>query len=238
VNYLNTKPLLYGIEHSPIYKTIELIKDHPANLASLLLEGQIDIGLVPVAILPEMKQYQIITNYCIGCDGPVASVCLFSDVPIEQVEKIILDRNSRTSVELLKILLKYYWKVDTRLSTSSTDEEIIKGKTAVLVIGDRSFERRKTSRYIYDLGEAWKNFTGLPFVFAAWISNKQLPDQFAKDFNDANRFGIENIDKVIVENKIDSFDLKKYFTTFMNYTLDEEKKEGLEKFLDYLKTVA
>src|SRR5688500_8622220 len=104
VNYLNTKPLLYGIERSPVLEEIELIKDYPSNIASALLKNEIDVGLVPVAIIPRLKYYELITDYCISCDGPVASVCLFSDVPLAEVETVLLDYQSRTSVELARIL--------------------------------------------------------------------------------------------------------------------------------------
>ena len=82
VSYLNTKPLLYGIENSPVINEISLITEYPARIAEMLLLDEIDIGLVPVSIIPQMKEYHINTRYCIGSDGPVASVCLFSEVPV------------------------------------------------------------------------------------------------------------------------------------------------------------
>jgi chorismate dehydratase len=90
VSYLNTRPLLFGIEHSGIRPQIELIQDYPAKIAGKLLEGSIDIGLIPVAVIPSLKEKHIVTNYCIGCDGPVASVCLFSEVPLEEVEASLI----------------------------------------------------------------------------------------------------------------------------------------------------
>ncbi|MEI8060371.1 MAG: MqnA/MqnD/SBP family protein, partial [Ferruginibacter sp.] len=85
VSYLNTKPLIYGFEQGMMQDEIELTFDYPANVARKLLENGIDVGLVPVAVLPLMKDYQIISNYCIGCDGAVNSVCVFSDVPITDI---------------------------------------------------------------------------------------------------------------------------------------------------------
>ena len=77
-----------------------------------MLEDEIDVGLVPVAIIPEMKEHYIISDYCIGCDGEVASVCFFSDVPLDKIENILLDYQSRTSVALLKVLLNNIWKIN------------------------------------------------------------------------------------------------------------------------------
>lgn len=232
VNYLNTKPLLFGIRQSPIMDLIELIQDYPSNIATLLVEGKIDIGLVPVAILPVLKEYHIYTDYCIGCNGPVGSVCLFSDVPVEEVETVLLDYQSRTSVELLKILLRNYWKIKPLfIETSSDYRTSIKGKTAGLVIGDRSFEQRRSSKYLYDLGEAWKQYTGMPFVFAAWISNTVLDEKFVRSFNEANRSGIENIITVSENYTTGLFNMHDYYTRYISYMLDAEKRKGLARFL-------
>ena len=239
VSYLNTRPLLYGIERSPIMEQIELIQDYPARIASKLLDESIDIGLVPVAVIPKLKESHIITDYCIGCSGPVASVCLFSEVPLEDVEAVMLDYQSRTSVALARVLLKEYWQLNPRLiDTRNEYQSEIKGTTAGLLIGDRALAQRKLSPYIYDLGEAWKQHTGLPFVFACWISNRKLPGEFISTFNEANKRGLQHLDKVIEENPSMIFDLRKYYTSHISYLLDEKKKEGLELFLDKIYTLA
>jgi chorismate dehydratase len=216
-----------------------LIPDYPANLARDLIDGTIDLGLVPVAVIPELHEWWLIGDHCIGCEGPVASVCIFSDVPIEKAERVLLDFQSRTSVELAKILLRDYWKVDVELVNPGKDfQHEISGTTAGLVIGDRSFGQRKKSRFVYDLGEAWKKHTGLPFVFAAWISNKPLDAQFEKSFNDANAYGVEHVGEVIPTLDKDLFNLEEYFRNNISYRLDDDKKKALEIFLKYLgKTV-
>jgi chorismate dehydratase len=236
VSYLNTKPLLYGIERSYIMEDIELIIDYPSRIADMLLKGEIDMGLVPVAIIPKMSTWFINGDICIGSDGPVASVCLFSEVPIGQIEKVLLDYQSRTSVALAKILLKEYWKVDPELVAGDKDfRDHINGTTAGVVIGDRALEQRQHIPFIYDLGEAWKDMTGLSFVFAAWVSNKPLDPAFIEKFNEANRQGLEQIDKVVAENPYNLFNLHDYFTKYLDYRLDDAKREGLEKFLTYLR---
>ena len=235
VSYLNTKPLLYGIERSAVVDKIELKIDYPSGIAAMLLHDEIDIGLVPVAIIPQLKEYHINTEYCIGSNGAVASVCLFSEVPIENIENILLDYQSRTSVQLAKILLKEYWDIHPVLTGTKEDfRDRIKGTTAGLVIGDRALEQRKASPYIYDLGEAWKNHTGLPFVFAAWVSNKKLSNDFVDEFNEANKAGIENINALVNGLHYDIFDLQKYFTQCISYHLDAEKRKGLDLFLKKL----
>lgn len=235
VNYLNTKPLIYGFDHGELNDEVDLIVDYPSKIAAKLLNDEIDVGLVPVAIIPEMKEHYIISDYCIGCDGEVGSVCLFSEVPLQNIEKILLDYQSKTSVDLLKILIKQYWKIDPVLIHTAEDyRKDIKDTTAGLIIGDRALEQRRRSKYIYDLGSGWKEFTGLPFVFAAWISNKNLEPSFIEAFNKANLTGIQLIHKVVKENPYEWFDLQSYYTSYINYHLDENAKKGLAYFLHLL----
>jgi len=236
VSYLNTKPLLYGIENSPVINEISLITEYPARIAEMLLLDEIDIGLVPVSIIPQMKEYHINTRYCIGSDGPVASVCLFSEVPVQDIETVILDYQSRTSVALAEILFEKHWK-KTPVFVPADHEFLqeIQGNTAAVVIGDRALEQRKKSRYYYDLGEEWKKMTGLPFVFAAWISNKVLDPGWIRRFEDANTIGIQNISRVIEDLTANDFDLHAYFTEYLSYDLNEKKKEGMDLFLSMLK---
>lgn len=238
VSYLNTKPLLYGIQRSPVAGQIELIIDYPAKIATMLLNDELDMGLVPVAIIPQMKEYHINGHWCIGSNGNVASVCIFSEVPIEKVEKVLMDYQSRTSVQLARVLLKEYWKIDPELVDAGKDfRDHIKGTTAGVVIGDRALEQRHRSPYIYDLAEGWKAFTGLPFVFAAWISNKPIDPAFIEQFDEANRQGVLHIDEVVAENPYSWFSLHDYFTKHLDYRLDTVKREGLERFLQYLRFV-
>jgi chorismate dehydratase len=235
VSYLNTRPLLYGIKNSPVIHEISLVTEYPARIADMLLKDEIDIGLVPVAIIPQMKEYHINTRYGIGCDGPVASVCLFSEVPIHQVKKVILDYHSRTSVLLAEILFERYWKQNPVFEVAGPDFlYLIRGTTAAVVIGDLALQQRSVSTFSFDLGEAWKQMTGLPFVFAAWISNKKLDPTWVQRFEMANAFGIENISLVSQQVPDFQMDLNEYYTRYLSYDLDEEKLKGLKLFLEML----
>lgn len=232
VSYLNTKPLIYGFENGMMKEEVDLLIDYPSMIAGLLLNDEIDVGLVPVAIIPEMKEHYIISNYCIGSVGKVASVCLFSEVPLLEIKTVLLDYQSRTSVALLKLLIKEYWNLDVVFENTSGDyQSKISGTTAGLIIGDRALMKRTNSRFIFDLGEEWESFTGLPFVFAAWVSNKNLDESFVNDFNKANEFGLKNLDKVVKQNPFEVYDLHTYYTKCINFDLDENKKKGLELFL-------
>ena len=200
VSYLNTKPLLFGIERSEVLMhQIELITDYPSKIAKQLINNQIDIGLIPVAVIPQMKEHYIVSDYCIGADGNVASVCLFSEVELSKIKKILLDYQSKTSVALCRVLLKNYWKKNIVLEDAQADFiDEINDTTAAVLIGDRALKQRQESNYIYDLAGEWKAYTGLPFVFATWVSNKKLPDDFITLFNQKNVEGVHNINAVFI----------------------------------------
>lgn len=238
VNYLNTKPLIYGLQKQPISERIELIGDYPSKLAEMLIKGEIDLGLIPVAVIPQLQSYNIISNYCIGTEGEIASVALFSEVPMNEIRKVYLDYQSRTSVELLKYLMKEYWGINPEIIHARNEDyrKEITGTTAGLVIGDRALEQRKVSTFIYDLGSEWKSITGLPFVFAAWVNVKQLPDDFIALFNEANAMGLQHIDEIVAGEVFDLYDLKKYYSLHLSYRLDERKRKGMELFFQVIST--
>ena len=236
VSYLNTKPLLYGIKRSELINNISLVEAYPAKIATMLLNDEIDIGLVPVAVLAQLKNYFIISNYCIGANADVASVSLFSKQPIDTIETILLDYQSRTSVALTKILVKKFWKKDVAFIDANENYiEQISGTTAGVIIGDRALEYRNNFEYNYDLASAWKSFTGLPFVFATWVANKPIDENFITQFNEANKLGLYNIDEVVKEIEFKHYDIKKYFTQNISYEFDAPKKAALQLFLKLLK---
>lgn len=237
VSYLNARPLVYGLTHHPVMEQIQLTEDYPAFIAQQLVAGEVDMGLIPVAMIPKLPQSFIVSDYCIGAVGPVASVCLFSEVPMEQITQVYLDYQSRTSVNLARILLREYWKKEVQFldATGEDFRNKISGTTAGVVIGDRALEQRQRSPYIHDLATAWIEHTGLPFVFAAWVANKPLPPPFIAAFNEANKWGLEHIDVVLEHLSYPAYDLKKYYKENISYLLDAEKRKGLELFLEKLR---
>lgn len=240
VSYWNTKPFLYGLEHAGIADQLDLQLDIPSVGGKKILENKVDIGLVPVAILAQLDDARIITDYCIGATGAVKSVCVFSEVPLEQVEKIYLDDHSMTSVQLLKILLDEYWGLRPELISAHPGYiNQIKGTTAGLVIGDRAIALKDSIPYIYDLAEIWNKLTGLPFVFAAWMSRKPLYSDLLFELNEALKFGVHHIDEMVDSTNNSTFtneELKDYLKHNISYELDGEKRRALDLFISKIRS--
>lgn len=239
VSYLNTVPFVYGLKNSGILDKTELSLDIPSICAEKLISGKVDIGLIPVAAIPKLSYSKIISNYCIGAVGRVKSVILASNVPLEKIETIYLDYQSRTSVNLVKVLAKHYWKKEVKWKNTGPGFEttVIEGNSAAVIIGDRTFAAVKQYIYIYDLAEEWYNFTNKPFVFAAWVANKDIPAKLENEFNKALRYGIEHIEEAAKEHRLKiekCINLVDYLKNDISYPLDNDKKEGMTTFLELL----
>ena len=239
VSYLNTIPFIHGLKQSDLISNIDLQLDYPSICADKLISGAVDLALVPVVVIPQLKNPHIISDYCIGANGPVNTVCLYSDVPIDKIESIVLDYQSRTSVALLKVLLKEYWKLDPKFIYAEVGfEDNIKGKRAALVIGDRAFTLNTKHKFIYDLSANWKGMTGLPFVFAAWVSNIKLQQDFINNFNIALEKGLSTIDKALAlesDSYLNCDNPEDYLNNKISYTLDNEKQKGMELFFQKIR---
>ncbi len=235
VSYLNTKPLLYGIERSDLANDIELIVDYPAQLAKSLQGGSIDLALLPVAAIPSITGANIISDYGIAADGNVVSVALFSQVPMDEIKTVYLDYQSRTSVRLAQLLLANHWKKKVEYKPASEHYiDYINGTDAGVIIGDRALQQLSNFDYVYDLSAAWKAYTGLDFVFAAWVANKELPVDFIERFNKANAIGLDHLDEIVAANPFPYYDLHTYYTDNIKYYLDSEKRKGLARFLAFI----
>jgi len=240
VNFANTYPFIFGLTETGFDKKVILTTDHPAECATKLISGKVDVGLIPVAALPSLKEYHIITDYCLGAYGKVRTVMLLSNCPFTEIKKINLDYHSRSSVNLAKILAKNFWKREFQWISTSVGFDFlsIPCEEAVVLIGDRCFEFEKRYLYSIDLAEEWFKFTGLPFAFACWTANRKLDESFIKEFNEALGTGVRNIPAVVEKygknGTIRGEDLRYYLTENMNFDLNEEKRKAISVFLSYL----
>jgi chorismate dehydratase len=243
VKYANTYPFIYGLTESGFDEKVILTTDHPSECASKLISGKVDIGLIPVAALSEMKKYHIITDFCLGAQGRVRTVLLLSNCTFDDIRTINLDYRSRSSVNLARILARHFWMRDFTWNNTNENFDFINigDNEAVVLIGDQCFELEKSFRNSIDLAEEWHKFTGLPFAFACWTANRELDEMFLSEFNSALATGVNNIDAV-VENygkngTIRGSDLKNYLTENIDFRLNSEKREAIRLFLEYMNRI-
>lgn len=237
VSYLNTKPFLFGLKKSPVINDIQLSEQLPSVIAKQLLNDEIDLGLVPVTVIAQLRESHIVSDFGICCNGEVSSVVICSQMPLEDSEKLFLDYQSRTSAALAQLLLKNFWKTNIQIVHASPGyEKQIMGKYAGLFIGDRALKLKERYDYCYDLGDAWKQYTGMPFVFACWVANKNLGEDFIHSFNTALSFGISNLNEVVAEQQplFPGINVQDYLSKKIQFILDEEKKHALNYFLQLI----
>lgn len=240
VSYINAKPFVYGIEHSGFLSDYTLSLDVPSVCAEKLKTNQVDIGLAPVAIIPELGEHYILPDFCIGANGAVQTVMLYSDVPLKNIRTIHLDYQSRTSALLVQILAKHWWKIaPSWIQAKEGYEKKINGPTAGLIIGDRNFFLDHNFKYSFDLSAEWKSYTGLPFVFACWIANKNIDEQRLSSLYRALKFGIDNRDKILkdLRGQVDEKIIKNYLYNCINNSFDKQKQEAMKLFLKLAREV-
>ena len=239
VSYLNTIPFVYGIIKSGHLENFRLDLDVPSVCAEKLKNGEVNVALVPVGAFPDFKNPVLISEYCIGAVGKVRTVLLLSQRPLEEVDTIYLDYDSRTSVQLVKVLAEHYWKISPQWKSLNPGQSDRPEQLESLVaIGDKTFELVKQYKYVYDLAEEWIRFTELPFVFAVWLSKKQLPVIFIDQLNQALSYGLKHKAESLdyFKDKLPSCgDCLSYLENNISFQFDEKKKKGMELYLQYIK---
>ncbi len=232
ISYLNTLPFVYGLTNHSVSERIELLLTSPAESARLLTEGSVDIGIVPSVIIPRMDNARIISSYCIGAEGDVASVLLCSDVPLQDVETLYLDTESLTSVTLAKILCKKFWMIKPQFIKSNFSAAAPDYSKSYILIGDKAMESAGRFKYCYDLAGEWIKFRGLPFVFACWVANRKLSQEFKIEFNDALKYGLSHIAESLISmpHKFDYQTAYNYLTQNVSFDLTPEKRKGMGEF--------
>lgn len=240
VNYTNTLPFKWSLKKSDLLNQIDLQEDIPSICGQKLKFGQVDMALMPVAMLAELDHFFIETGFCIGANGAVDSVKLYSQVPLEDIGTVTLDYQSRSSITLTKVLFRFFWRKEMQYADARPGfEQEINGSNAAVVIGDRTFAMNGRYAYEYDLASEWKKFTGLPFVFAAWVSREKMPAAFISEFDAVLAEGVQNIEQAVQEHgpvkNLSAPKTIEYLTQRIDYRLDEGKRKALELFLNYIK---
>lgn len=175
VDYLNARPLVHGLEHRK--DLFDLRFDPPSRCAVLLHEGAIDVGMIPAIEYCRGDEYRIVPGMAITSNRTVASVALFSKVPVERVRTIAADTSSRTSNALLRILCAERFGISPEFTPMAPDADAMLAEhDAALIIGDPALYLDPPAHGVekIDLGEAWTDMTGLPFVWAFWAGRSDV----------------------------------------------------------------
>ena len=235
VSYLNTKPLVYGLDAHP--DRFDVRFDVPAKCAELLHEGRVDLGLIP-AIEYLRGRYAIVPDISIASDGPVATVAVFTRRPMREVETIALDLSSRTSVALTRVLCARHWHISPKFTPAEPDlEAMLHRADAALVIGDPAFDIDPAKHGVtkIDLGAEWKAMTGLPFVYAMWVGRPDAatPEQ-CRALRQARDAGVAHLPAIARQVAAGNARLEQraleYLRDNLKYGLGEAEQAGLRKF--------
>ncbi len=233
VAYLNARPLWESLKDDP---RIDLDLARPSALARALAENEADVGLLPVAAAATIGELRLLRNMAIGARGKVRSVAIVSERPLHELDTIALDLSSRTSVVLARLLLARR-KLSPHLFATDPEQAVasVKGRTGALVIGDAALDVETRFEHRLDLAEDWFEWTGLPFVFAAWFARPDAVDAHHEDiFRVAKQKGLSRVDAIAAEHGarsgLDPASLRAYLTESIRYDLGDEELLGLERF--------
>lgn len=236
MSYLNVRPLVHGLDEARDLVTLRF--DVPSECARLLAAGDIDLGMVPSITYAERSDDRIVPRVCIGSDGPVASVALFTRRPVADIRRIALDTSSRTSAVLTRILCDRQFGISPQFMTHAPDlTAMLTVADAALLIGDAALFLDSAAHDVtkIDLGEAWSRMTGLPFVWAMWAGPGDRADAaVVRRLQQAAEEGMRMTDE-IAEAYCVSFPewertARRYLRENLAFHLDERARAGLERY--------
>ena len=237
VSYTNALPLVAYLHLTCPQARIERMV--PALLGERMHEGRLDVALLSSIELLRHPDYGFVPGLGICSDGPVRSVCLFTQRPVQEIRTVALDRNSLTSIILLKILFDRLWH---RSPAWTWYTPPVKNGLAVadaaMSIGDSSLDPACADFEFIDLGVSWKELTGLPFVYALWVTRPNLDAaSFAEPFAEAKNLGLQRVDE-LAESTARQYHsnpgmFRDYFTRCIQYELGEREQQGLDLYFQY-----
>jgi len=249
IQFLNCVPLYWGLARTGALLDLELTKDTPEKLSAQIVEGALDIG--PVTLMEYLKyadQLIALPDIAVGCDGPVMSCVIVSQVPLEQLDgqRVALGSTSRTSVRLAELLLTERYRVRPDYYRCPPDLALMMQEAqAAVLIGDAALraslhDAPRLGLAVHDLGLMWKEWTGLPFVFAVWAARRDYLAAHPEEVREVHRaflasrdLSLEEVTKVAEQaarwETFDSDLLRRYFTT-LDFSLGAEQLTGIAEF--------
>ncbi len=239
VGYLNARPLTWALDRAP--ERWQVRYDVPAVCSALLRAGDVALGLIPSFDYLEAPDYRLVPGVGIGSYGPVASVALFTRVPLEGIRRIALDTSSRTSVTLVKVLCHHRFHIAPEFVSHSPDlDAMTRGSDAALLIGDPalSADHEALGLRKIDLGSEWTAMTDLPFVYAAWTGRTTaISASGVRLLQDAQEEGVRSLDAIAAEygrgDAAATARAATYLKDNVRYGIGQDDAAGLQMFLDY-----
>lgn len=239
VGYLNARPLTWALDRDP--QRWEIRYDLPSACSALLHAGEVDLGLVPSIDYLQSPDYRLVPGVGIGSRGRIASVALYSRLPIDQIRQIALDTSSRTSVTLIRVLCHHRFGIEPEFVAHGPD---LAGMTsrhdAGVLIGDPAFDADHAALGLrkIDLGEEWTAMTGLPFIYAAWTGRAgAVGGADVEALQAAQAAGVRAIDVIAAEygrgDEGRTARAAAYLRDNVRYGLGPDEAAGLQLFLDY-----
>ena len=228
VEFLNAVPLYYALKKNIVENDFEFVSAVPSECARLLFAKEVDVSNASIVEYVNSEDYLLLPDGCISTASRVKSVVLFLKKPLKQVKVVKLDRNSKTSVALTKVLFRFKYNL-------SVDYVWDGEADCELVIGDNALKRlKKSNDEVVDLAKEWFEMTGLPFVFAAWITNRKLSADTVEKFIQAKETGKKLISQICDEflHLIDKKECLSYLTNNISYDLTPDKIKAVNEFFN------
>ncbi len=237
VSYLNTRPLTYGLEHGGLDHEFEILFDVPSVCARQVRSGEASAGVIPsIEYAAGPVPYAIVPDVAIASDGPVGSILLFHRTPVGRIRKVAMDVSSRTSVVLARIVLQERYGLEFDTVDHPPDvSAMLEEADAALVIGDPALESTDRSEPRLDLGEAWRELTGLPFVYAFWAGKEDglTPGEVELLIESKNR-GTAALDEIAALHARNRARPPAFYASYLrdnlDYDLGNRERRGLMEF--------
>lgn len=239
VSYLNTVPLVWGLEHSPPLRGVfDLRYELPSVCADQVARGEADIGILPVMEMARQK-LEYFPGTGIACRGPVRSILLISKVPFAQIRTLAADAGSRTSVMLARVILAERYGAEPTVFAQPADlAPMLEAADAALIIGDAALHLDPAALPFewLDLGAEWVSMTGLPMVFAVWSGRKEMMrEEYGRAFTESCRYGLGHIDEIArlqpAARGIGEAMAREYLTRHIVFELEEKDYQGMQLYL-------
>ena len=240
VSYLNTLPFVWGLQQ---WESAQLTKVPPAQCVEHYEQGKAAIALVPVAsLLTIQRPWKRLKNFCIASYQKVETVLLLSNAPLEDLTKIYLDPDSRTSNLLVQVLFNHFLKKEVVFIPGAKQMFYQERGAGYVRIGDKALWERPLFPYAYDLATLWYQYTRLPMVFAVWIAEPKVSKENLEKLNYYLSIGVKAIEQQVHQwasaYEVDPDFLKTYLTKAIHYHFDETTEQALQLFLSLSKQCA